>query len=242
MPPLAGIVHAAGVKDDGALAQQTWARFAAVLAPKVSGAWNLHEQTRDLPLDFFVLFSSAASVLGSGGQTNYSAANAFLDALAHHRRASGLPGLSINWGPWAEGGMATSLDQRGRRRWEDAGVSLIAPEQGVDVLDLVVPGRSAQVAVLPVDWRRFLKRFEPGHEPGCSPALPPGLPGRQGPPRRRRGRPRLNSWVCSRASRTRTVSGRLPSTSPRRPWPCSASLRRTPSLRTRGCAISGSTR
>ncbi len=101
-PPLRGIFHAAGVLDDGVLMQQNWSRFAKVLAPKVQGAWNLHALTQDLPLDFFVCFSSVASLLGSPSQGNYAAANAFMDALVHYRRNLGLPGLSINWGPWAE--------------------------------------------------------------------------------------------------------------------------------------------
>src|SRR5262249_32324326 len=106
MPPLRGIVHAAGVLDDGVLLKQSWGRFERVLAPKLLGAWNLHTQTRGLPLDFFVLFSSLASVLGSPGQGNYAAGNAFLDALAHHRQSQGLPALSVNWALWAEAGMA----------------------------------------------------------------------------------------------------------------------------------------
>ncbi len=104
--PLLGVVHAAGVLDDGILLEQDAARFAGVMAPKVRGSWNLHLLTRDDPLDFFVLFSSIASFLGSPGQGSYAAANAFLDALAHHRRAAGLPASSINWGPWAEVGLA----------------------------------------------------------------------------------------------------------------------------------------
>ena len=90
-PPLAGIIHAAGVLDDGILRDQRWERFAPVLAPKVAGAWNLHLATRHVPLDFFVLFSSTAAVLGHAGQANHAAANAFLDSLAHARRAAGLP-------------------------------------------------------------------------------------------------------------------------------------------------------
>ena len=91
LPPLRGVIHAAGVLDDGMLGQQDWSRFAKVMAPKVEGSWNLHMLTRDLPLDFFVVFSSSASLLGSPGQGNYAAANAFMDALAHHRQRRGCP-------------------------------------------------------------------------------------------------------------------------------------------------------
>jgi acyl transferase domain-containing protein len=119
--PLRGVVHAAGVLDDGILVKQTAERFARVMAPKIRGAWELHIQTQTLPLDFFVCFSSMASLVGSPGQGNYAAANAFLDALAHHRRARGLAGLSINWGPWADAGMAAKLHSRfaGARRGPD---------------------------------------------------------------------------------------------------------------------------
>ena len=109
MPPLAGVIHAAGTLDDGALLQQNWQRFERVLAPKISGAINLHRATRAIPLDFFVSFSSVSSLFGSRGQSNYAAANAYLDAFAHYRRAEGLPALTINWGPWADAGMAASV-------------------------------------------------------------------------------------------------------------------------------------
>ncbi|MGI9430247.1 MAG: type I polyketide synthase, partial [Bythopirellula sp.] len=101
--PLAGVVHAAGVLDDGLLTDQNWQRFEKVLAAKVVGAQLLHDFTQDKPLDFFILYSSVAAVLGSPGQSNYATANAYLDGLAWHRRAHGLPALSINWGPWTEG-------------------------------------------------------------------------------------------------------------------------------------------
>ena len=83
-----------------------WERFNKVLAPKVQGGWNLHTLTQDKPLDFFILFSSAASLLGSPGQANHVAANTFLDTLAHYRRSQGLPALSINWGVWSDIGAA----------------------------------------------------------------------------------------------------------------------------------------
>ncbi len=162
LPPLRGIVHAAGVLDDGTLAQQEWRRFHRVMAPKMGGAWNLHRRTRQLPLDFFVLFSSAASLLGSPGQGNYAAANAFLDALAHHRRAQGLPAVSIDWGAWGEVGMAAATSTRDRRRWVGQGVSLIEPPQGLAALDRVLGAPVAQVGVLAVQWDRFLQRLPGG--------------------------------------------------------------------------------
>jgi myxalamid-type polyketide synthase MxaB len=161
--PLRGVVHAAGVLDDGVVDRQTAERFATVMAPKVHGAWNLHQQTRELPLDFFVVFSSMASVLGSAGQSNYAAANAFLDALAHHRRARGLPGLSVNWGPWAEAGMAARLSLAGQ------GVEKIDPADGLRVLvELLRPGQRhgpAQVGVWRAHWPAFQRRLPPGEFP-----------------------------------------------------------------------------
>ncbi len=158
MPPLRGIVHAAGVLDDGVLLQQNWERFSRVMAPKVQGAWNLHTLTQNLPLDFFVCFSSAAALLGSPGQGNYAAANAFMDALAHHRQALGKPSLSINWGPWADAGMAAGMNNRSQTRWAAQGVSSIAPQQGLQVLKELL-GQGTQVGVLPINWSKFLGQF-----------------------------------------------------------------------------------
>ena len=158
-PPLRGVVHAAGVLDDGVLAHQDWRRFTRVLAAKVEGAWNLHEATRDSNLDFFVCFSSAASLLGSPGQANYAAANAFLDALAHHRRSAGLPALTVNWGAWAEAGMAAELSDVNRRRLAALGLGEIAPEDGVRVLGELLGSSAVQVGVFPIRWSRFLQQF-----------------------------------------------------------------------------------
>jgi acyl transferase domain-containing protein/acyl carrier protein len=162
MPPLRGVVHAAGVLDDGMLAQQTWPRFAHVLAPKAAGAWNLHVLTAEAGLDFFVLFSSIASTLGAPGQGNYAAANAFMDGLAHLRRSRGLPALSINWGGWSQVGMAAGLEARHDRRRAQAGLGVITPRDGVDVFAELRGGPSAQVAVVPVDWPVFARRFAAG--------------------------------------------------------------------------------
>jgi acyl carrier protein len=165
LPPLLGVFHAAGVLDDGVLGNQTWSRMAGVLRPKLAGAWNLHTLTRAMPLDYFVLFSSAAAVLGSPGQASYAAANACLDALAHQRRALGLPALSLNWGPWAGEGMTAPMDST--RRWAAVGLAPIAPERGLDTLEFLLqrPGPAA-VSVLPINWPEFSRQF-----PGGSPPL-----------------------------------------------------------------------
>ncbi len=154
MPPLKGIIHAAGVIDDGIFIQQTWERFATVFAPKVQGAWNLHELTRGMALDFFVLFSSASSVIGSGGQANYVTANTFLDMLAYHRRGMGLPGLSIGWGPWEQVGVAA--DRSMIKRMVEHGIESFSPAQGIESLSKVMQTpHLTHVAVVPINWDRF---------------------------------------------------------------------------------------
>nr|VFJ58603.1 MAG: Acyl transferase domain-containing protein [Candidatus Kentron sp. DK] len=159
MPPLAGIIHAAGVLDDGVLREQDMGRFEKVMAPKVAGGWLLHSLTREKNLDFFVCFSSLAGLFGSPGQANYAAANTFLDALVHHRRVSGLPGLSIDWGAWAKIGMAAEMDRR-QQNVVAMGAGSIEPEEGISYLaTLMGQAERAQVAVSPMNWPRFLKRF-----------------------------------------------------------------------------------
>jgi acyl transferase domain-containing protein/NADPH:quinone reductase-like Zn-dependent oxidoreductase/NAD(P)-dependent dehydrogenase (short-subunit alcohol dehydrogenase family)/acyl carrier protein len=155
MPPLRGIIHAAGVLDDGTIEQQTWSRFERVSAPKVLGAWNLHQRTLSLELDFFVLFSAAATLIGSPGQGNYAAANAFMDALAHHRRSRGLAALSINWGAWSGTGMASRLTARDTQRWISRGLRPIGLAEGMSKLGQLLFCSRAQIVALPVDWSRM---------------------------------------------------------------------------------------
>ena len=148
---LKGIIHAAGILDDGFLQNQTWSRFNKVVSPKVLGAWNLHQLTVDLPLDFFVLFSSVASLVGSPGQSNYAAANAGLDAIARYRQAQGLPALSINWGPWANTGMA--VDKNVDRQ----GINLIEPKLGLDILEKLL---ASDKQAIPCSSRNLIRRLE----------------------------------------------------------------------------------
>jgi myxalamid-type polyketide synthase MxaE and MxaD len=136
------------------------------------GGWLLHRLLEDAPLDFFVLFSSAGSLLGQPGQGNYAAANAFLDALAHHRSAQGQPALSINWGAWAELGFAgTPGGQLLATRLARLGIRSIAPEQGLAVLDRLLRQGSAQVAVAPVNWRQYRQFYPTGSAGSESPLL-----------------------------------------------------------------------
>lgn len=157
-PNLRGVVHAAGVLDDGMLMQQNAERFRAVASPKVDGAWQLHEQTLNHSLDFFVLFSSVASVIGSPGQSNYASANAFMDGLAHYRKQQGLPATAINWGPWADVGMASS--EVVLRRLMHDGWQPMTANQGCDFIAHLLTARDiAQSAVIPLEWSTFVQRI-----------------------------------------------------------------------------------
>jgi NAD(P)-dependent dehydrogenase (short-subunit alcohol dehydrogenase family) len=157
-PPIRGVIHAAGVIRDRTILQLDAATFDLAFKPKVAGAWLLHTLLRDAPLDFFVLFSSVASMLGSPSQGNYAAANAFLDALAQHRRAQGLPAVSINWGPWAEVGMAARLlEQGGRLGFQ--GLHSITPPLGLEALALALRLNAVQLGVVPIDWAQWFEAY-----------------------------------------------------------------------------------
>ncbi|MGI9181141.1 MAG: beta-ketoacyl reductase, partial [Longimicrobiaceae bacterium] len=154
LPPLRGVVHAAGLLADATLLQLDRQRLTVAMAPKVQGAWNLHRLTLGAALDFFVLFSSAAALLGTPGQANYAAANAFLDALAHHRRARGLPALSINWGTWSGIGLAAAQSNRGARLAEQ-GLRSLSPAQGIAALGRILTTEAAQLGVMRFDVARW---------------------------------------------------------------------------------------
>ncbi|MFE2679862.1 SDR family NAD(P)-dependent oxidoreductase, partial [Streptomyces hygroscopicus] len=168
---LSGVVHAAGVLDDGLFTSLTRERVEPVLRAKVDAAWNLHELTVGMGLSAFVLFSSAAGVLGGAGQSNYAAANVFLDGLASWRRAQGLPGVSMAWSLWAEAsGMTGHLDETDLRRVSRSGLVPLSSEEGLELFDaalasdeivpipvrLDIPALRAQGAELPALFRNVV--------------------------------------------------------------------------------------
>jgi acyl carrier protein len=155
-------VHAAGQLDDGVLLQQDASRFATVLRGKAHGARILDALTRDLPLDFFVMYSAVGLLLGPAGQGSYAAANAELDALAHARRAAGRPALSVAWSLWRDGGMAADMAAHGRDSWSTRGLRWIDAQQGFARLERLLREGATHTAVLPIDWHRFLSRLPQG--------------------------------------------------------------------------------
>jgi NADPH:quinone reductase-like Zn-dependent oxidoreductase/SAM-dependent methyltransferase/acyl carrier protein len=173
---LRGVWHSAGVLDNAHIEEQSWERMHTVFRPKVDGAWNLHTLTLGMRLDYFVLFSSWASIGGSYGQANHCAANAFLDGLAHFRRAQGLPALSVNWGAWGETG-AASGDEVGRQLAR-SGMRNMPPAGALEALRLALGSNHIQVAIGAIDWPRYLRQrhcdlhssfytdFLAGHEAG----------------------------------------------------------------------------
>jgi len=163
--PLAGVINCAGVSNDRMLLRNEWDLFTEVLAPKVNGSWNLHYLTRELQLDFFVLFSSSASLLPVPGMASYAAANAFQDALAHYRECHGLPALSISWGPWEDVGMTQRAGRSRQDQWRANGMETLSPALALETFGRLLQQKNGHVAVLRVNWNRILELI-PGPVPG----------------------------------------------------------------------------
>ncbi|WP_437970634.1 type I polyketide synthase [Sorangium sp. So ce260] len=161
LPPLRGVVHAAGVAVDSTVEEETEERLFEALGPKMQGAWNLHSllgtREAETPLDFFVLYSSAMSVLGPPGSVNYAAADAFLDALAHHRRAQGLAATSINWGLFSDVGAAARSGAA--ERMASRGMPGLTEAQGTDVLARMLAGGEAQALAMQWNLRQWLETY-----------------------------------------------------------------------------------
>jgi FkbH-like protein len=155
--PLAGVFHAAGLDDVKPVAQTRPDDVARVMAAKATGAWWLHERTKELPLDLFVCFSSIAAVLGSPGRTAYAASNALVDALVQERRRLGLRALSVNWGPWAGGGMASADALEQYRRVGNHG---LVPADAMQQLERLIATDVAQAMVADIDWSLFKRGLE----------------------------------------------------------------------------------
>ncbi|RVW03861.1 type I polyketide synthase [Rhodococcus xishaensis] len=154
LPDLSGVIHAAGVLDDGIAATLSRDQLHAVLRPKVDGAWHLHELTRDRDLSAFVLFSSAAGVLGGAGQANYAAANVFLDTLAQHRRVRGLPAISMAWGLWDRpSGMTSHLNATDLDRLQRTGIDTISPEAGFVLFDAALAANRPLIVPIRLSMR-----------------------------------------------------------------------------------------
>jgi len=158
MPTVRGIVHAAAVLEDHTLTELNLDHIAKVFAPKVRGAWNLHVATRGIPMDFFVLYSSVAASLGSPGQSNYAAANACLDTLAHARRLEGLPGVSIQWGPFSDVGMAAAFEKRGERMAR-RGLTSLSPDEGNWAFSQILDGCPPTIGIMRFSARQWLESY-----------------------------------------------------------------------------------
>lgn len=158
--PLAGIIHAAGVLEDGLIQNLTTAQIEKVLSPKVAGTWNLHQLTLDIPLEFFVLFSSLTSVLGNIGQSHYAMANAFMDGFSHYRQSKGLAAQSINWGPWGDIGMATQLSELEKEQLRSLGIGYLPTDEALQALDKVLASNEGQYIVAALDKKQLFENLE----------------------------------------------------------------------------------
>src|SRR5262249_23433232 len=160
-----GVLHAAMVLDDCLLVNLNAERWRKVLAPKMLGAWNLHQQTLNLPIEMFVCYSSMSAVFGVAGQGNYAASNLFLDALAHHRRALGLPALTVSWGYLGEVGYVARHEKIGER-FENWGVRSFTRAQALTVLGRLLHQQAVHTGVMRIQWSRW-------QPPGASSRIPP---------------------------------------------------------------------
>ncbi|MBH5338670.1 SDR family NAD(P)-dependent oxidoreductase [Streptomyces pactum] len=200
--PLTAVVHAAGVLDDAVIASLTPRQVDAVLRPKVDAAWNLHRLTAHLDLTAFVMFSSSAAILGGGGQGNYAAANAFLDALAQHRRAHGLPGLSIAWGLWEQSsGMTGHLAETDLTRMRRSGITPLSDADGVALFSAALDADRALQVAMGLDVAALRTASGAG---GTVPVLLGAL---VGPPARRTASARAASGEQELARRLARLSG-----------------------------------
>jgi acyl transferase domain-containing protein/SAM-dependent methyltransferase/acyl carrier protein len=153
--PLRGVIHAAGMVHDSVIANLTTNDLTRVFRPKVDGAWILHELTGNTPLDFFLLCSSAATLIGMTGLCAYAAANAYLDALAQYRHSIGLPAQAIDWGGWKGTGMAERVGGGREHQWKARGLYTMEPKQALEVLELVIGWSAPRISVMKADWKEF---------------------------------------------------------------------------------------
>jgi acyl transferase domain-containing protein/NADPH:quinone reductase-like Zn-dependent oxidoreductase/acyl carrier protein len=170
LPALAGVAHLAGVLDDALLSQQSVERFQTTLAAKAFGAYHLNRLTEDDELDFFIVSSSVSSLFGSPGQSNYATANALLDGLVAHRRARGLPATGVNFGPWAQGGMASS--EAARANLGAQGLVPLEPSAALAALAEVVANGTGQATVIKANWQRAAKVLGSSRPPILDLVLP----------------------------------------------------------------------
>ncbi len=209
MPPLKGVIHAAAVFEDALLANAGWDRFERVLRPKLAGAWHLHQATMRLDLDFFVLFSSVLSLWGAAGQGAYAAANSFLDALALHRRAQGLPATVFNWGPWEDAGrwgtVAAAL-------WKQRGTAALPARTCLKILLAQLRDSPAQVVASDTSWPDFLGQFSavPALYRELAPATTPAAS--VGP--QRDARQQAEAVIARHAAQVLGLDGRIDATRP----------------------------
>ena len=157
--PIKGILYLAGQIQDGMIANQTWGQFQKALPAKTIGLENIDQISRQLDLEFFIAFSSLTSITGSPGQANYVAANTFVDGLMKLRRTIGLPGNSINWGPWEEAGMAQRLNQSQMTRLHDMGILPLDSKAALESFNTIGPKDPAQIGIMAMNWQQFIKQF-----------------------------------------------------------------------------------